>query len=738
MMTQPIENIVNEFYEQGLSIIPLGSPFELPPQYFVERCKDLEEAKEKWPKTPRIAWKQYQITPPTEQEIESWLKRWPNTNWAILTGQALIVVDGDSLESCQFIESNLTKTPWVVITAKGKHYYFKVPRSFIVKNSVDQNIKIDIRGVGGYVVAPGSTHVTGHVYELVNDVLYDATTVDDLPEFTQADLIAINNYNGQFVKRESTGNLSAIGFAPKQLPHDGSPVGEGGRNSAATSMAGQYIQQGYSLQETKALLDSWNGNNNPPLSPDELNTTIASVASTHARNTGDQVLIERPAIDKSKIATEVQEDEQGDFILKPPGVLGEFVDHYMASAPKPNMVLAIQAALALGSVLAGRIYQTTSANTSNLYFISVANSGVGKEHARTLINNVLAESNNADLMGDDAYTSGQAVISKLLDSPAHITIIDEFGRHMEAQKKADTSLAVEANSKLMEAFGAATGVLRAKTNSTLHLTQAQKATLQNKVVFNPSLSLLGLTTPKRFYDALSNELVQDGFLGRFLVATTTAERQPFKHKEALDLSLNILDWAKRMRQPPEWTMGGGNLTGFSATDATVKPDIIKIRFSDEAIQSFEQFDIKILKKQKDLEKDGLEELLARGNEIAMRLAMIIALSENASNRTISAAHAAWAQQYTEANQERLLQAVRAHVSDSEFGQLVQACINKILSFGKRGCTLRDLKRALSKVRGLRPRELNELKQALNDHEDLQAEQVTNGGRPALRWFFIAE
>ncbi|WP_139117837.1 bifunctional DNA primase/polymerase, partial [Endozoicomonas atrinae] len=84
--------------EAGLSIFPLGSPFEEPPSWFVEvRCNDdYEQAKTDWPKAPRYRWKQYQDEAPDDSQIEQWTTLFPHTNWAIVTGYGVVVVDADS------------------------------------------------------------------------------------------------------------------------------------------------------------------------------------------------------------------------------------------------------------------------------------------------------------------------------------------------------------------------------------------------------------------------------------------------------------------------------------------------------------------------------------------------------------------------------------------------------------------------------------------------------------------
>ncbi len=291
--------------EAGLSIVPLGSPFEEPPAWFIDgRCSgDVEKAKNEWPKAPRFRWKQYQDEAPDDSSIENWTNLYPHTNWAIITGYGVVVVDADSAEAVQFIEEGtITRTPLRATTSKGKHYYFQVNPDYPVHNSVRKN-KIDLRGIGGYVVAPGSTHADGTFYQWETDGYMDISDLHDLPMLTPDDIARINGFNGQATEDKPAGDL---GFSTGQypLPHDGSNLAEGqGRNNAAASMAGQLLRQNTSLREVKAILDQWNQSNTPPLSDSELNTTIASISKTHTNNNpGSPLLIESLSAPKQQFA----------------------------------------------------------------------------------------------------------------------------------------------------------------------------------------------------------------------------------------------------------------------------------------------------------------------------------------------------------------------------------------------------------------------------------------------------
>lgn len=116
-------------------------------------------------KKPAMAWKPYQTCRPTADEVAGWRNN-ADSNAAIVTGaiSGIIVLDTDSDEGEAFvIDQGAPETP-TVRTAKGRHRYFRHP-GFKIGNLAGIVAGVDLRGDGGYVVAPGSLHPSGHVYE---------------------------------------------------------------------------------------------------------------------------------------------------------------------------------------------------------------------------------------------------------------------------------------------------------------------------------------------------------------------------------------------------------------------------------------------------------------------------------------------------------------------------------------------------------------------------------------------
>jgi predicted P-loop ATPase len=139
-------------------------------------------------KTPAAKWERYQETRPTDADLVEWFGNGRKRNAAIVTGAIsnIVIVDGDSDQGLAWMRARLPPTPYRIQTAKGEHWGYAHP-GVPVKNKVrlqtgDPAIKIDIRGDGGYVVAPGSLHAKGVAYTPVGGWPQEST----LPTFDTA------------------------------------------------------------------------------------------------------------------------------------------------------------------------------------------------------------------------------------------------------------------------------------------------------------------------------------------------------------------------------------------------------------------------------------------------------------------------------------------------------------------------------------------------------------------------
>ena len=116
-------------------------------------------------KEPLIPWKEYQTRKANLEEVQEWLKKWPEMNLGVVTGKLsqIVVVDLDGLEGMEYgvlhkIVSGIQQT-----TGNGKQIFYKWTEH--VDNSVSKIAPgVDIRGDAGFVVVPPSQHPNGKLY----------------------------------------------------------------------------------------------------------------------------------------------------------------------------------------------------------------------------------------------------------------------------------------------------------------------------------------------------------------------------------------------------------------------------------------------------------------------------------------------------------------------------------------------------------------------------------------------
>ncbi len=209
-------------------------------------------------------WESFQTERATNELLEAWWQHSPESNVGIVTGKIsnLIVVDIDPRhggnESFEKMRSLLPKTYIVKTGGGGAHYYYEWPFQIPPPNKINYRPGIDIKGEGGYVVAPPSIHPDGGIYESVDGF-------DGIDDISQAP--------------EWLSTLEEDSSASSWEKYM-SGVSEGSRNEAAASVCGRFFfelnQEDWETKGWRQLVE-WNKRNSPPLLENELRAVFESI-----------------------------------------------------------------------------------------------------------------------------------------------------------------------------------------------------------------------------------------------------------------------------------------------------------------------------------------------------------------------------------------------------------------------------------------------------------------------------
>jgi hypothetical protein len=154
-------HFASEYCDRGWSVIPLAG------------------------KRPAVSsWSEFRERRADLSELRQWFKS-GSGNLGIITGalSGLVVVDCDSTEDADFWSESFPRTPLASITGRGgSHFYYRYPSDEVVGNRAGLlKRQIDLRGEGGYVVAPPSLHPNGTQYRWQSSEYY---CLDEIPYFS--------------------------------------------------------------------------------------------------------------------------------------------------------------------------------------------------------------------------------------------------------------------------------------------------------------------------------------------------------------------------------------------------------------------------------------------------------------------------------------------------------------------------------------------------------------------------
>lgn len=427
--------------------------------------------------------------------------------------------------------------------------------------------------------------------------------------------------------------------------------------------------------------------------------------------TGEVHEKEEPAQAEASDPPKAHADDFPAHLTQVPGLVGDIVDWMEATARYPQRALALCAALTVVGTVAGRKYATPTKSGTHLYTLALAPTGAGKNHAPKLAKRLLKKAGLDALNGPSQYMSMSAVFGELTRKPRHVAFIDEFGGYMNRIASAKGSPHERAVKDILRtAWGCSFEDLRP-------LSYADGRVIEP--IVSPSLSICGMSTAEEFYKALTGDDVFNGFLNRFLVLRVVTKPNEVEPKsDEFEVPGDLLWAVAKVKDRVSGQIG-------AAFTEEGQP-MLRLDWATPAARAV------YTEMRKAIEQRVEDEaLLSRVAEMACRLATVRAIGQDLENHrpTVSQADIEWGRDVVLWSAERMISDAQNFIAETDHQARAMLVLRIIKGAGKAAITRSALVRKLQQK--FNAKTLNEALEGLVEAEHVavkETQPTSAGGR----------
>lgn len=359
------------------------------------------------------------------------------------------------------------------------------------------------------------------------------------------------------------------------------------------------------------------------------------------RNKLDEAIAKKEAADRAAALSQNSEatphpkaptpnlNEASKVYSVPPGLVGEIAQYIYAQAPRPVPEIALAGALGLVAGIVGRAYNISGTGL-NQYVLLLAPTGTGKEAIASGIDKLMAQVIRtvpaaSDFIGPGEIASAQAIIKYMSRGPtSFVSLVGEFGIYLQQMASVNAPPHLTGLRRfLLDAYN------KSGEGKVLRPSIYSDKDKNTAAVLAPSFTLLGESTPEKFYEGLHEGLISEGLLPRFTMIEYHGERPALNpgHLSAQP-SFELIDRLSTLCAHA-LMLNSQHKAIHVQTDATAR-------------ELFQQFDAHCDANINTSDREVRRHLWNRAHVKALKLAGIIAVGCNPYDPTITADVASWA------------------------------------------------------------------------------------------------
>ncbi|MEP3248065.1 MAG: bifunctional DNA primase/polymerase [Sneathiella sp.] len=397
----------------------------------------------------------------------------------------------------------------------------------------------------------------------------------------------------------------------------------------------------------------------------------------------------------------------------PPGVLGEICKWMEATAPRPQPILYVGAAIALLGAVMGRKYQTPSGLRTNIYCIGIAPSGAGKNHGINCVDRILTDAQLDDYLGGSKIGSGPGMVAAVARHPAILFQLDEFGMMMAHMADADRAPMHmrQILDNMTEFYSSANRRFRG-----IEYAGQDK---ERQEIEHPNMCIHGLSTPGSFFGSLSAANSLEGSLSRLLIFETNSIPYAATPQEATPPASVIAHLQQIHEVGEDQIRSMGNVATHQSAPAPMTVPITPDAQDFVTTKSRELVD-----RQREMTGSVSEPILTRVMENSLKLALIGAGAIDAITPAIDLTLIKWAFNIADRCADTITRNIDEHMGSNQT-ERDRKKIRRLIMAAE-GLDKSDL---VQKTRWLKRREREELLADMVEHGELVTAIVEGKTRP---------
>jgi hypothetical protein len=338
------------------------------------------------------------------------------------------------------------------------------------------------------------------------------------------------------------------------------------------------------------------------------------------------------------------------------GVLADFIHYTTSTAEYPRPELALGAGIAmLGTVMGRKVVGPTGLGT-NIYAVGIAPSSAGKDHALSTVDQLLGDADLGHLLPCSDFTSDSAVEAALQKQPAMLAQMDEIGHILRVLNKPQTASHEDRLSMcLMRLFTSTHKTYRGKA-------WAPSSGMEPVVIERPSLSIHGVTTPTKFFEAMGIGNVATGDLPRWLMFMPES-MEKHRNRRKADMFDNS-QITNRLKAMHDHLTDKGGLAALGG--AGVRPQPVRVEWgSDVAEDVYEAFRDECDDRYNENPNDPMNAIVGRYAEHAVKMATIRAVARDWHALAVTADDMRWGIAVARWCGRVMIDQIKQHTKDSD-------------------------------------------------------------------------